>query len=178
MMLVSNTIEKYFSNKIVRINLAWFVDLESIKKEVKKHSSVFVDIPLDRKKPPQRLIDLEVEKYVKNEAIIKYVAISNCNLTILKKSHEKYQKQIVPKIEEERGIQDISKICDFLKKTYSYPRLVMIDQEDMYENLNSANLVIKSIKKIKKVCEKKECYPIIAHGIVFDVLTDEKIGLM
>lgn len=177
-MIVSNTLYKLNKNCIIRMNLAWFKTTKDIKKELRKYKTVFVDIPDNRRKPPKRVVSKETLVLIKTQKQIKFIGVSNCNIDKLIENHNIFNKQIVPKIEEANGIKDIQKICKFLLKNYKKDRLVMIDHEDMYENLKTAEEVVKSIKKIYTTCKKYKCIPIIVSGVVFDELKENKIELM
>lgn len=175
MILASNTLNL---NCITRINLAWFNDKKELLKEIKKNKEVFVDIPIDRKKPPKRNYKEKDLKEILECKNVKYIGVSNCDFTSLKKYHEIYNKIIVPKIENKQGIKDIEKICKFLNKNYNENRFLMIDQEDLYENLKSEKKMIKSLSKVLATSEKYSCDPLIIKGVVFDKLTNHKIELL
>ncbi len=175
MILASNTLNL---NCITRINLAWFNNKKELLKEIKKNKEIFVDIPINRKKPPKRNYKEKDLKEILKSKNIKYIGVSNCDFNLLKEYYEIYDKTIVPKIENKAGIKDIEKICKFLNKKYDGNRFLMIDQEDLYENLKSEKKMVKSLKKILLISEKYNCHPLIIKGVVFDKLTNHKIKLI
>ena len=67
------------NHTILRVNLAWHKDLDSVKEMLSEHgnSDIFLDIPIGRKKPPNHNHDLDnVAKLANTCSNVKYVAVA------------------------------------------------------------------------------------------------------
>ena len=83
MLIVSQNISQYsisFPNDVIyRINLAWINNVEEFETLLKKHrkQSIFVDLPINRVKPPNNKYSLDdIIHMLSSYENIKYFAIS------------------------------------------------------------------------------------------------------
>ena len=142
MLIVSQNITNYDmplpKDAIFRVNLAWVNGIDELKIILGKHEShtIFLDLPINRTKPPDN-------KYTLNDLVsvlqeynnIKYIAISNVETG---SDLDEYVAVIpsriiiIPKIESHKGIENIETI---IKKLEYKERVIMLDHDDLYSNL-------------------------------------------
>lgn len=178
MILVSQNLTNYDlpipENSVFRINLAWVNSIEELKTLVEKHKDhrIFVDLPINRTKPPNNKytlgdIVLILEKYEN----IKYLAVSN----VEKQEHlQEYIKSvpknitIVPKIESHRGVDNIEEITKMLDYD---EQIVMLDHDDLYSNLLKSNISANNfsiyINKLVEFTKKNNITLLRTIGIIF-----------
>ena len=84
MLIVSQNMTNYDvelpRDTILRINLAWINDLETLKNilETKSENNIFIDLPKNRTKPPNNRYSMdEIKPILENYSNIKYFALSN-----------------------------------------------------------------------------------------------------
>ena len=156
---------------ILRVNLAWHKDLESVLTMLSEYPNhdIFLDIPVGRKKPPNHDHSLDdVEHLVNVSRNIKYVAISNIedpnNLAVYCRQ---FKANIVPKIETLKGAVNLPDIIDELPYAL---KVIMLDHEDLYSNLvnhRKEKSYLEIVDKIVRTCKKKNAVLLRAKGIIF-----------
>ena len=90
MLIVSQNMTNYDvqlpHDTILRINLAWINDLETLKNilEAKSENSIFIDLPKNRTKPPNNRYSMdEIKPILESYSNIKYFALSNVDFELL-----------------------------------------------------------------------------------------------
>lgn len=159
------------SHTILRVNLAWHKDLDSVKDMLEEHgnSDIFLDIPIGRKKPPNHNHDLDdIAKMANITNNVKYVAISNVeDPKSVRHYCKKFKAKIVPKIETLKGTMALSKILDALNYT---PQIIMLDHEDLFSNLvhlKKEHSYLDIVNELAKTCKKKGAHLLRVKGIIF-----------
>lgn len=156
---------------ILRINLAWHKDLNSVKTMLAGYpdNDIFVDIPVGRKKPPNHNHDVkeiaEITNIFKN---VKYVAISNVEKASDIKPHQKrFAAKVVPKIETHKGTKNLPEIINALNYD---PGIVMLDHEDLFSDLvklNQEQFYLDIVGKVIETCKKRNTHLLRVKGIIF-----------
>lgn len=161
-------------DSIYRINLAWVNNLKDLSTTLEKHKThqIFIDLPVDRTKPPNNYYSIEdLIPILKSYNNIKYFAISNVNS---KSNIEKYVQllpneiKIVPKIESQEGIDNIKEITDYLpyKK-----KIIMLDHDDLYSSLTRKGESPSTFKdyfnKLVKYCNENNIVLLRTIGVIF-----------
>ncbi len=156
---------------ILRVNLAWHKDLDSVKKMLGEHKNndIFLDIPIGRKKPPNHDHSIDNIAAMANAAgNVKYVAISNvedpeslgyyCGI---------FKAKIVPKIETLKGTELLSDIAEALNYK---PQIVMLDHEDLFTNLvfhRKEKQYLDIVNGLVDLCKRKKIHLLRVKGIIF-----------
>ena len=156
---------------ILRINLAWHKDLESIKTMLAEYpdNEIFIDIPVGRKKPPNHSHDAEeIAEIVNSFENVKYVAISNVEkVSEINLYQKKFKARIVPKIETLKGTINLNSIINTLNYR---PGIIMLDHEDLFSNLvklGKETDYLDIIARVVKVCKVKKSQLLRVKGIIF-----------
>lgn len=156
---------------ILRINLAWHKDLDSIKEMLYEHRNhkIFLDIPVGRKKPPNHSHDLDdIASIANTNRNVKYVAISNVeDVRTVKYYSAIFNSKIVPKIETYRGVRDIVSIMNAMNYA---PQVLMLDHEDLFANLvmlKKEKQYLAVVDRLVSACKKKGAHLLRAKGIIF-----------
>ena len=156
---------------ILRVNLAWHKDLDSVKTMLDKYrgNDVFLDIPIGRKKPPNHNHDVDDIANTANEfANVRYVGISNVeNIKDVHYYCKKFRCRVVPKIETYKGAMRSSGIIDALNYK---PQIVMLDHEDLFSDLvrlKKEKHYLKIINALIATCRKKNTHLLRVKGIIF-----------
>ncbi|MBI4982294.1 MAG: hypothetical protein HZC15_04040 [Candidatus Omnitrophica bacterium] len=162
---------KFPENTILRVNLAWHKDLDSVAEMLNEYDDhdIFLDIPVGRIKPPNHnhRID-DIMHIVNNSKNVKYVAISNVEDTKeLSVYCKKFNAKIVPKIETLKGVNNLSDIVNVLE--YS-PKIIMLDHEDLYSNLvnlRKEEQYLDVMDRVVRTCEQMDTIVLRVKGIIF-----------
>ena len=153
MILISQNITNYDipipENSVFRINLAWVNSIDELKIVLKKHEShaIFLDFPVNRTKPPNNKYTLnDVVLILQKHNNIKYIAISNVETeTDLDEYLEIIPNHvtIIPKIESQKGIENIETIennfkkPNYIKEKFANKKFVKSDKYKKKYNLPS-----------------------------------------
>tara|TARA_B110000495_G_C23037776_1_gene620572 strand:- start:265 stop:837 length:573 start_codon:yes stop_codon:yes gene_type:complete len=178
MLIVSQNITNYDlsmpKNAIFRINLAWVNSITELKILLKYHQehSIFIDLPINRTKPPNNRYSLEdIIEIIKNNQNIKYFAISNVeSKNDLAKYLEILPKSItlVPKIESHRAVENILEIANALDYQ---SRVFMLDHDDLYSNLLKSNISPDKftfyISQLSEFCKLNKITLLRTIGVLF-----------
>lgn len=115
---------------IIRVNLAWFPNIEDAEKVVKKSKfPIYLDYPDGRTKPPKPTLTLEEAMKLANVWKVKYFAVSNAeDMDKIRMINSKIECELVPKIETKKGAGIMEELIAEGIKT------VMLDKEDLYVN--------------------------------------------
>ncbi len=156
---------------ILRVNLAWHKDLNSVKAMLAEYENhdIFLDIPIGRKKPPNHDHDLDdIAKMANRLDNVRYVAISNVEhpKEILHYS-KKFKARIVPKIETLKGTDNLAGILDAMNYT---PQVIMLDHEDLFSNLVSLKkekAYLQIVEQLVDICKKRDARLLRVKGIIF-----------
>ena len=170
---------KFPKDCVFRINLAWcnsLAELEEILKRHKEHE-VFVDLPINRVKPPNNSYSLnELFPIIKHNKQIKYFAVSNVetanDLTKFQESIPEWVT-IIPKIESPKGIENIQEITESLNYAKKY---VMLDHDDLFSAIvkshESYHIFQNHIKNLVNFCQENNISLLRTVGVIFS--DDEK----
>ena len=157
---------------IFRVNLAWVNSIEELESILIKHKdhSLFLDLPVNRTKPPHNKYSLEeLFPIIKKYSNIHYFAISNVEK---KDDLEIYEKvlppsvKLVPKIESKTGIDNIEEITRELKS-----KIIMLDHDDLFTSL--VNLKVDPskfktyINSLSEFCKKNNITLLRTIGVIF-----------
>ena len=120
MLLISQNIGKYNlelpKDAVLRINLAWCNNLKELESKLanNKESEFFIDLPVERIKPPNNRYSLEdMIPIIEANPRIRYLAVSNVeNKNDLQPFLDKLPDyvNIVPKIESAKAVINIKDI--------------------------------------------------------------------
>jgi len=183
MLLISQNMSNYDislpKNAVYRINLAWCNSLEELSNILQKHpeQEIFLDLPIDRIKPPNNKYSLEeMIPIIRDNQQIKYFAISNVesktDLEVFQNSLPD-QINIIPKIESPNAVNNIKEITDSLKNN---EKIIMLDHDDLFSTIirNNENKddFQKYIAKLIDFCEKNNISLLRTVGVMFS--DDEK----
>ena len=159
---------------VFRINLAWVNSIDELKTILKKHEShaIFLDFPVNRTKPPNNKYTLnDVVLILQKHNNIKYIAISNVETeTDLDEYLEIIPNHvtIIPKIESQKGIENIETI---VKKLEYKERIIMLDHVDLYSDLLKSNLPPSKftffINKLTEFCNSNDIILLRTIGVFF-----------
>ena len=178
MILISQNITNYDipipENSVFRINLAWINSITELTKllEIHKSHSVFLDLPVNRTKPPNNNYSLnDIASLFENYDNIKYFAISNVETEKdLNQYLEAIPKSIiiVPKIESHVGVENIKGITE--KLDYK-ERVVMLDHDDLFSNLLKSNISSDKfayyVNNLIEFCKSNNITLLRTIGIIF-----------
>ena len=156
---------------ILRVNLAWHKNLDSVKEMLKEYNSrdIFIDIPIGRKKPPNHNHDLDEITAIANAfPNVKYVAISNVeNGKDISFYCDKFKAKIVPKIETLKGTEHLTGILDAMNYR---PQIIMLDHEDLFSNLvhlKKEDSYLDIVNELVSICRSKNVHLLRVKGIIF-----------
>jgi citrate lyase beta subunit len=156
---------------ILRVNLAWHKDLDSVKEMLceYKDRDVFLDIPIGRKKPPNHNHDLDNIIAIANAfSNVKYVAISNVeDPETVGHYCKKFKAKIVPKIETLKGATMFIEIVSALNYK---PQIIMLDHEDLFSNLTrlkKEDQYLDIVNQLVDTCREKGIHLLRVKGIIF-----------
>ncbi len=183
MIIVSQNITNYEipvpNNAVFRINLAWVNSIDELIKILETHSNrkIFLDLPINRTKPPNNKYSLnEIIEIINKYENIEYFAVSNVeSKNDLSEYIEKLPKSItlVPKIESPHGIENIEEIAKVLDYK---PRVMMLDHDDLYSNLLKLKQTPEKftvyINQLAEFCKSNDIVLLRTIGVIFS--DDEK----
>lgn len=176
MILISNHALQYLQsagNVVIRVNLAWYGDLESTKQELKRlikeypDNDIFLDYPMGRSKPPQPQVSLKFAIVLANfYTKIKYFAISNAeDAKIMSNIRAELREDItlVPKIESTVGVSKLYYITQGAQTD-----IIMYDSEDLFSNVRGdSKEYISYSNRLKQVCKDNNIKMLSLQGVVF-----------
>ena len=178
MLLISQNIGKYDlelpKDAVFRINLAWCNSLKELESKLanNKESEFFIDLPVERIKPPNNRYSLEdMIPIIEANPRIRYLAISNVeNKNDLQPFLDKLPDyvNIVPKIESAKAVINIKDICDSLK---TEKKIIMLDHDDLFSSIirnhEDKNNFQKYIKKLIDFCRENDISLLRTVGVMF-----------
>ena len=177
MLIVSQNMTNYDVNlpkdTILRINLAWIDNLETLKNilETKSKEKIFIDLPKNRTKPPNNRYSMdEIKPILEHYSNIKYFALSNVDSAEFLNEYLGYIPKnivIVPKIESPLGIKNIKEISELLGDE----KIVMLDHDDLYSSMLKKNDDPDNfqvyIQQLIDFCEKNNVTLLRTVGVMF-----------
>ena len=177
MLIVSQNMTNYDVNlpkdTILRINLAWIDNLETLKNilETKSKEKIFIDLPKNRTKPPNNRYSMdEIKPILEYYSNIKYFALSNVDSAEYLNEYLRYIPKnivIVPKIESPLGIKNIKEISELLGDK----KIVMLDHDDLYSSMLKKNDDPDNfqvyIQQLIDFCEKNNVTLLRTVGVMF-----------
>ena len=178
MLLISQNIGKYDlklpKDAVFRINLAWCNSLKELESKLanNKESEFFIDLPVERIKPPNNRYSLEdMIPIIEANPRIRYLAVSNVeNKNDLQPFLDKLPGyvNIVPKIESAKAVINIKDICDSLK---TEKKIIMLDHDDLFSSIirnhEDKNNFQKYIKKLIDFCRENDISLLRTVGVMF-----------
>ena len=178
MLLISQNIGKYDlelpKDTVLRINLAWCNSLKELESTLanNKESEFFIDLPVERIKPPNNRYSLEdMMPIIEANPSIRYLAVSNVeDKNDLQPFLDKLPDyvNIVPKIESPKAVINIKDICDSLK---TEKKIVMLDHDDLFSSIirnnEDKNNFQKYIKKLIDFCGENDISLLRTVGVMF-----------
>ena len=166
------------NDAIFRINLAWCDTIDELKIILEKHKNndIFLDLPINRIKPPNNKYSIkELIPIIKSHKQIKYLAISNVeSASNLKTYVNLFPKTItiVPKIESPQAILNIKEIVSVLKNK----KIIMLDHDDLFsaiiKNNEPESKFKEYIAKLITFCNNNNIVLLRTIGVIFS--DDEK----
>ena len=178
MLLVSQNIGNYEINipkdTVFRINMAWCNSIPELEEKLEKNrnSTLFIDLPIGRIKPPNNRYTLdEMVPILEKNQNVNFFAVSNVESAdsleeFLRKIPDRIS--IVPKIESPKGVLNIDEICTALK---TKEKVVMLDHDDLFSNIIRNNEEKENfqmyIKKLDDYCQEKNISLLRTVGVVF-----------
>ena len=177
MLIVSQNMTNYDVNlpkdTILRINLAWIDNLETLKNILEKKSKekIFIDLPKNRTKPPNNRYSMnEIKPILESYSNIKYFALSNVDSAEYLAEYMTYVPEnitVVPKIENYLGIKNIEEISKLLGDE----KVVMLDHDDLYSSMLKNNDDPKNfqvyIQELIDFCNKNNVTILRTVGVMF-----------
>lgn len=173
MIIVSNYLldktDMHFPDHIVaRVNVAWLNTLDELRNILSKtRHDIYLDYPQGRTKPPKPKITLTDTIAMAHQfPRVKYFAVSNVedpeNIFKIKQKLPSHI-EIVPKIETEKGINNLENIVKKIQNKY-----IMFDKEDLYIDINRDAEKFENLINVVKEKGKKIGIQILdLHGVVF-----------
>ncbi len=173
MIIVSNhlfsvTNVEFPENIVVRVNLAWMKSAEEARRVLKKvKHDVYLDYPQGRSKPPKPKLSLKQALDIANEfKQIRFFAVSNVEeADEVKKLRARIPTHIefVPKIETERGVQNIPAIVKAGRVKFA-----MLDKEDLYTDVAQNQRKYESLTALARTKAKGAGVELLElQGVVF-----------
>ena len=177
MLIVSQNMTNYDvslpQDTILRINLAWINDLDTLKNilEAKSEQIIFIDLPKNRTKPPNNRYSMdEIKPILESYSNIKYFALSNVDSAEYLAKYMTYVPEnivVVPKIESHLGIKNIEEISRILGDE----KVVMLDHDDLYSSMLKKNDDPKNfqvyIQQLIDFCNKNDVILLRTVGVMF-----------
>lgn len=177
MLIVSQNMTNYDvslpQDTILRINLAWINDLDTLKNilEEKSEQIIFIDLPKNRTKPPNNRYSMdEIKPILESYSNIKYFALSNVDSAEYLAEYMTYVPEnitIVPKIESHLGIKNIEEISKLLGDE----KVVMLDHDDLYSSMLKKNDDPKNfqvyIQQLIDFCTRNDVTLLRTVGVMF-----------
>lgn len=180
MILMSRHLTEYLDipeHIVIRINLAWEHSVDQLLNDISKlNHSIFLDMPIGRKKPPANQWPFELVNEIASKIPnIHYLGVSNVDtVEQLTEYISKIdsQLQIVPKIESVEAAQNIDQLINILPKKPPLHRYIMIDHDDMCSDiikrsLDPALLYTDFIFPVIQKCKKQDVGVLRTAGVVF-----------
>ncbi len=178
MILISQNLVNYDipmpPGAVFRINLAWVNSIEQLTELLTLHKDhdIFLDLPINRTKPPNNRYTLQdISSLLNEHRNVKYLAVSNVNT---KDNLDEYLENIpshvsiVPKIESHIGVENIESIVNALN---SKEKMVMLDHDDLFSNLLKSNLPVEKfsqyINQLIDFCKDNNILLLRTIGIIF-----------
>jgi len=177
MLIVSQNMTNYDVklpyDTILRINLAWINDLETLKQilERKSENKIFIDLPKNRTKPPNNRYSMdEIKPILETYSNVKYFALSNVDAAEYLAKYLKYIPKniiIVPKIESPTGVKNIEEITNLLGNE----KIIMLDHDDLYSSMLKKNDDPKNfqvyIQQLIDFCNQNNVTLLRTVGVMF-----------
>jgi len=173
MLIISNhlfdkTDLNFPDHTVVRVNVAWIKDLPELHNVLNriKHD-VYLDYPQGRTKPPTPIISLEDTIATAHQfSHVKHFAVSNVedpqDIFQIKEQLPSHIG-IVPKIETEKGIENLEQIVQKIQNRY-----IMFDKEDLYLDVDRDSEKFQSLIELTRKKSKELGIEILElHGVVF-----------
>ena len=177
MLLISQNLTNYDlefpNNTVLRINLAWISDLNTLEDFISKYDNdIFLDMPLGRKKPPSNFYSIEeLKPIIFKNSKIKYFAISNVESpSIIREYYNIFLDKVtlVPKIESIKGIENIKQIADALSREN---RTMMLDHDDLYSDIVKVGQTPEDFSKhidvLVSFCSNEKINLLRTRGVIF-----------
>lgn len=173
MVLISNHVLslseiKLGEDVVIRINIAWVRDIVELKGllETTAHN-IFIDYPESRTKPPVPSLNYSVVvETIQDYPNVKYLAVSNIESGTTAGLYRQSMcngVSFVPKIETERGIQNLVKII-----IGAEPEYIMLDTEDLFLDMKGdANKYNHLLGIMDRICKLHKVKILKLHGVVF-----------
>jgi len=173
MLIISNhlfdkTDLNFPDHTVVRVNVAWINDLPELHNVLNriKHD-VYLDYPQGRSKPPTPKISIEDTIATAHQfPHVKHFAVSNVEepeAIFQIKEQLPSHIGIVPKIETEKGIQNLEQIVQKIQNRY-----IMFDKEDLYLDVHRDAEKFQSLIELTREKSKELGIEILElHGVVF-----------
>ena len=162
------------NDTILRINLAWCSSVKQLRSILEEHknNSIFIDLPINRIKPPNNKYTLnDLISVISSYSQIKYFAISNVESA---SDLEDYIQNIppniilVPKIESPIAIQNISEIVNAIPTD---KKVLMLDHDDLFSRITKNNESIDNfqsyIQKLSDYCSSNKITLLRTIGVIF-----------
>jgi len=155
---------------VFRVNAAWIkskIELFNLLENI--NGDVFLDFPQGRTKPPKPVLTFEdlVETVYKFENV-KYFAITNCRSYTqidLVRNFLEDRICLVPKIESAEGIDKFEYI---IKALNEHEKLIMLDKEDLYTDLDGDDKKFAEyVELIKEKAAKAGFKVLELQGVIF-----------
>ena len=175
-MLVSHNLRhhgmEFPDGTVMRINLAWINDLETLDHIVAGISNeVFIDIPTGRLKPPSNRYRLEdIAPFIKKHSHIRYIAISNVEgPEPILQFREALGSEIVlvPKIETMAGIDNLAEI----HRALTADATMMLDHDDLFNDVmtndGQVQTFIDQVNALVSFCQRQGIRLLRTRGVIF-----------
>jgi len=163
---------EYPKDVVIRFNLAWVDDLDSLNVYLPKiDNDVFIDLPIGRTKPPNNSYELnDLKEIVRKNKNVRYIAISNVETHAdIENFIEVFPEHItiIPKIESKRGVENISEIC----KGLISEKIIMLDHDDMFSDFIKNKVPLSKylyfIEKLDNFCKQNSVRLLKTRGVIF-----------
>lgn len=150
------------NDTVLRVNCAWVKSEQELRDILDKITSfrVFLDLPTGRTKPPIPVLDFKIiSGILEDYPNVEYFGLTNT--TTISQIDEcrdtlPFNVKIVPKIESELGVVNVSDICNMLTP---YEKYLMLDKEDLYTDVKGDavrfNTLLSVIKRDAQVHDKE-----------------------
>lgn len=150
---------------VVRINMAWVPDADTLKRYLDIPHTVFLDYPMGRKKPPTPTLTMYQAVKAAEAPNVAYLAVSNVETARDASIQQQWlgdRAQFVPKIETQLGVDNLDAILGSVQPPY-----VMLDTEDLFADVQDSERFYTAVRAVEFLCANHSVDLLRMYGVVF-----------
>lgn len=150
---------------VVRINMAWVPDEDTLKRYLDIPHTVFLDYPAGRTKPPTPTLTMYQAVKAAEAPNVEYFAVSNVETAREACVQQQWlgdRASFVPKIETLLGVENLGAILATVQPAYA-----MLDTEDLFTDAQDADRFYGAVRAVEKACVAHNVNLLRMYGVVF-----------